>query len=91
MRAERIANVSLGGVFVEMADPPGFGTELSLEFKLTQERAPVRCRGFVVWTTKGKENLDDARRGIGVRLTDLSMADMKGLQAFIDERLAKKG
>ncbi|HET6345619.1 MAG TPA: PilZ domain-containing protein [Myxococcota bacterium] len=89
VRAEKIANISLGGVFIEMPEPLGFGTEVSLEFKLTQERAPVRCKGFVMWSTKGKAEVPEGRKGIGVRLTDLSVADMKELSEFIDERLRR--
>jgi Tfp pilus assembly protein PilZ len=89
VRAEKIANISLGGVFIEMPDPPGFGTEVALEFKLTQERSPIRCKGFVVWSTKGKAEVADGRKGVGIRLTGLSVADMKGLSDFIEERLRR--
>jgi hypothetical protein len=90
VRAEKIANISLGGIFIEMPDPPGFGAELNLEFKLAQDRPAIRCKGFVVWSAKGKTDVADGRVGMGVRLTDLSVADMKSVSDFIEDR-ARRG
>lgn len=85
VRAERMGNLSLGGVFIGMEDPPAFGTELSLEFRLSSESAVIRCRGFVAWSTRGKDEGPESR-GIGVRLMGLRIADMKAVSAYVEEQ-----
>lgn len=91
LKADRIANISLGGVFIEMPDPPGFGAELSIEIKLSNDHPAMRCKGFVAWSTKGDPGMAEGRSGIGVRLMGLNIADMKTLSAYIEHRVAKKG
>ena len=89
VRAERMGNLSLGGVFIGMEDPPAFGTELSMEFRLASDAAVIRCRGFVAWSTRGKDEAPE-NRGIGVRLMGLSIADMKALSEYVDEKAARR-
>ena len=81
----QILNISLGGVFIEMADPAGFGTELDLEFSLPD--AVMRCKGLVVWSTKTSPQRAGGRPGVGVRLMKIGVADMRKLEAYIAARL----
>lgn len=84
--AEHIRNISLGGVFIAMADPLAFGSELALEFQLPAAPKVVRCGGFVTWSTKtSPERMKENGPGIGVRLTDIGIADMRRLAQFIED------
>jgi len=84
-----ITNISLGGVFIEMKDPVAFGSEISLEFSLPVAPRTIRCKGFVVWSTKtSPERAKDGQKGIGVRLMDIGIADMRTLAEYIESELA---
>ncbi len=73
-----IWNTSLGGIFVEESAPMAFGVEVVCEFE-PQERGAraVRCRGFVVWTTRQFPARAPGKQGFAVRLTDIGIADMR--------------
>ena len=86
VRAERVANISLGGIFIEMENPPAFGSELQIEMKLEGNHAGVRCTGFVAWSTRNHPEAN-GRAGVGLRLTGLSIADMKYLADYIEARM----
>jgi uncharacterized protein (TIGR02266 family) len=85
----RIRNISLGGVFIEMDEPIAFGTEVQLEFSLPVAPRVIRCKGFVVWSTKtSPERVKDGVQGIGVRLMEIGIADMRTLAEYIEHELA---
>lgn len=85
---QRIGNISLGGVFIEMEDPVAFGSEVALEFSLSVAPRTIRCKGFVVWSTKtSPERAKSGQKGIGVRLMDIGIADMRTLAEFIEAEL----
>jgi len=83
--AARIMNLSLGGVFIETAEPLGFGAELDLEFALPD--SVIRCRGLVVWSTKTAPQKAAGRSGMGVRLMKIDVAEMRKLESYIAARL----
>ncbi len=85
---ERIGNISLGGIFIYMEDPISFGAEVDLEFSLPVAPRVIHCKGFVVWSTKNEP--DKAARmghGIGVRLMDIGISDMRLLAEYIETAL----
>ncbi len=83
----RIRNVSLGGVFVEMDEPLGFGTELDLSFRLPAGAEDIVCTGFVVWSTKEKPEAMPGMQGVGVRLADIGVSEMRALNDYIEGKL----
>lgn len=82
----RIRNISLGGVFIEM-EPLAFGSELELSFNLPSGPT-LRCDGYVMWSTKDKPPTD-GMHGTGVRLSNISVADMRLLAEYIEGELAR--
>ncbi len=78
--SERLGNISLGGVFVEMQEPLAFGTDVRLEFNLPSSGKILRCRGCVVWSSRNRATDQD---GIGVRLIDIGISDMRILAEHI--------
>lgn len=84
--ANRLTNISLGGVFIDMDEPLAFGTEVSLEFVLPVKAKTIQCRGLVVWTSKHSE-ASEGKRGIGVRLMEIGIADMRVLADYIERSL----
>lgn len=87
--AGRIRNLSLGGVFIEM-DPLAFGATMQLTFALPGAPRALSCSGYVVWSTAQEPNRASGLRGNGIRLTDISVADMRLLSDFVDKRLDDK-
>jgi len=79
--AAQIMNLSLGGVFIETADPLRFGAELDLEFALPN--TVIRCRGLVVWSTKTSPERAAGRSGMGVRLMKIGVGEMRTLESYI--------
>ena len=67
----RIANISLGGMFVVSGEPRPAGTTLELSFKLPEQPAPVRGRGRVAWVRERDEGLERPP-GMGVRFLELT-------------------
>jgi hypothetical protein len=47
----------------------------------------IRCKGFVVWSTKDDPAKHSQKRGIGVRLTDIGVQEMRILAQFIDSQM----
>jgi uncharacterized protein (TIGR02266 family) len=86
IKAGRIRNISLGGVFVEIPEPLPFGTDVDIEFSLPSGAGVLRCKGFVVWSTKDDPDKADGKQGIGVRLTDIGVQEMRDLAEFIESQ-----
>jgi len=49
-RVGRATDVSLGGMFVRSAAPPGFSTEVIVYFRVRGHRGPLAIPGVVRWT-----------------------------------------
>jgi len=81
----QIHNISLGGVFIESDQPVAFGTDLDVEFALPS--GVIRCKGFVVWSTKTGTPQSKGFPGMGVRLAQIGVQEMRHLAAFIEDQL----
>lgn len=84
-----IKNISLGGVFIEMDEPLPFGAEVNLEFRLPVAPRIIKCKGFVVWTTKTHPERSDTP-GAGIRLMGLGISDMRSLADYIEEKIVER-
>lgn len=80
-------NTSLGGVFVEMRDPLPFGTELNIEFILPREGQSIRCEGFVVWSTQTSPQNAPGKQGVGIRLINIGIKEMRQLAEAVARSL----
>ncbi|MEK7704021.1 MAG: PilZ domain-containing protein [Myxococcota bacterium] len=84
--AGRIRNLSLGGVFIEM-EPLAFGATMQLVFTLPDGARPLTCTGYVVWSTKVEPKRAAGMDGNGIRLTDISVSDMRLLSDYVSKHL----
>ncbi|MEZ4270220.1 MAG: PilZ domain-containing protein [Myxococcota bacterium] len=81
---EEIRNISLGGVFVSMADPLPYGSKLTMRFALpTEDACEIECVGEVVWSTMAAPDWIGAESGIGVKLVDVGLENLEKLAAYI--------
>ena len=83
VKVGHIRNISLGGVFLEIPEPLPFGTDIDVEFSLPSAAGVIRCKAFVVWSTKDNPEKAEGKQGIGVRLTDIGVKEMRDLAEFI--------
>ena len=86
----RTANISLGGTFVIIGEPPPPGTTLELSFKLPEQPAPVQGRGRVAWV---REREDEAGRpaGMGVRFLELTPGSREQIFEVVERRVRDGG
>jgi uncharacterized protein (TIGR02266 family) len=85
--AGRIRNISLGGVFIESAEPQPFGSDVDLEFALPNEsQRTIRGMGSVVWSTKTTPEKAPGMQGMGVRLTHVGLRGIRSVAEFIQLR-----
>lgn len=80
-----MSNMSRGGIFVSMDDPPAIGTELKLRIKVAAPpREIVLCGEVASWHVGPR--FEVGKRGMGVRFKGLSPGD----QALVDELYDKQ-
>ena len=78
------SDVSTGGVFFDRSIPHAVGTTVELEFRLPGDTNPIHCTGKVV-------NVPDRHAfGMGVHFEDLSAADRRRLEAFVNQHLGEQ-
>jgi uncharacterized protein (TIGR02266 family) len=85
-----IKNISLGGVFVAGDRLLSFGSELELEFSIPGAPS-IKCKGLVIWTTKQYPDRGGGSTGMGLRLSGLSVADMRQISLLVKEQLETAG
>lgn len=87
VKASGVWNISLGGVFLGMLEPLAFGAEAAFEFALGPGNGTVRCKGFVIWSTKDTPEKGNGNKGIAVRLTDLALSEMRSISDVVGRDL----
>jgi len=67
-------NVSMGGLFVRMLNPPAMGTELMLEFAPPSSDKRVKLQSFVAWRQAWTGGLYGMPCGFGVQFDEAAVA-----------------
>ena len=86
---EYSGNISLGGMFVKIADPPPIGTSLEIEFRLDDGVDLIRGRGKVIWVRE-EAPAPEQPAGIGVRFVELTPGSRELIFQVVD-RFVRKG
>jgi uncharacterized protein (TIGR02266 family) len=86
----RIANISLGGMFVVSGEPRPAGTTFELSFKLPEQPAPVRGRGRVAWVRERDEG-PERPPGMGVRFLELTPGSRELIFEVVERRVRGGG
>lgn len=79
-----IRDISLGGVFIEHAQPLDVGAELSFELQIEDDAPLVTGRGRVAW--RRTENTDSCPPGMGVAFIELSPESRSLVDSFVEQR-----
>lgn len=85
-RSGEVANLSVGGAFVRLADPPAPGAALALEFPIGERLLAV---GAVVVRCAGEAPAGRAEQGpgMGVAFTALGPLETRLVEGFVRERV----
>lgn len=76
-------NISLGGMFVQTANPPAPGSTVEVEFALGDGTELIRGRGKVVWA-RDEEPGSDLPPGMGVRFLELTPGSRELIFRVVD-------
>jgi uncharacterized protein (TIGR02266 family) len=84
-------DVSTGGLYVELLDPPAVGTRITVGFTLPGFTVPVRAPGMVVWVNTPFEKVKGSvPSGMGLRFVDLAPGVKGVLELFVSRSLASR-
>lgn len=76
------ANVSIGGMFIETAEPLAVGTRFKLRFAVPGRPTPIDTVGEVRWMQSPDKSAPMAP-GMGVRFDDLEPADAQAVAELL--------
>ena len=78
-----IQNLSLGGIFVETAEPLPVNTVLKVQFSLPSMRKPIVADGIVVHASQVGRKRDLAAGGMGIRFSDLDQRSKQAVETYL--------
>lgn len=87
--ANRVTNISRGGVFIETQLP--YDSEVDLQFRLEEPDVTIRAKGRVVWNYDMKQGSVHVVVGSGIRFTEMDPGQRALLQAYLDHLPASPG
>lgn len=82
------SNLSVGGIFIESAEPYDVGKTVQIEFNLPGVYDPIKATSEVV--SRIDEVHADGIRGNGFKFTDLSDADRQLIEKFIETSIEEE-
>ncbi len=77
----RAGNMSRGGLYLDQTIPIPVGSTVNLRFTLPDDANPITVTGTVV-SVSANETL-----GMGVKFVNVSEADQRSIDAYLDRRL----
>jgi len=81
--ANRVSNLSQGGLFIATETPLPVQSELDLVLTLQDDAERIRARGRVIWNYDIRKGTSRLIAGMGIRFVDLSPDDRRRLVDFI--------
>ena len=78
-----LIDISVGGVFLSTDDYFEMGSELLLEFRLSEGKPLIQCKGRVAWLNRKDNFRNHATSGMGLEFTDIQKLDILSIQAWI--------
>ncbi len=81
--ANRVSNLSQGGMFIATDDPLPVQSELDLVLTLKDGDDRIRARGRVIWNFDIRKGTSRLIPGMGIKFVDLSPDDNHRLVEFI--------
>lgn len=86
-------NISEGGVKVILEEKLHVSTEVDLELSLSNGKAPIKCKGQVIWSNEIKS--DEAERNYifdtGIKFTQISQEDKNSVNELVRRLVKEQG
>jgi len=82
--ANRVMNISHGGLFMASETSLPIDTEVSLTFTLPDTAITIRAKGRVIWSYDIPKRAAHIVRGAGIKFMDMSLEDRHRLQEWLD-------
>ena len=83
MSSGTLLDISVGGVFLETDEYFEMGSELFLEFQLSQEKARITCKGRVAWINRKDNFKNHTSSGMGIEFIEIQKLDILSIQAWV--------
>lgn len=83
MSSGNLVDISVGGVFLGTDEYYELGSELLLEFRLSEEKPLIECKGRVVWVNRKDNFKNHTSSGMGIEFTEIQKLDILSIQAWI--------
>ena len=83
LSAGTLLDISVGGVFLKTEEYFELGSELVLEFQLSENKPQIQCRGRVAWVNRKDNFKNHASSGMGVEFIDIPKLDILSIQAWV--------
>jgi len=80
------SNLGSGGMFIETDRLLPQGTIMNLEFQIPEISVPVRAKGMVVWTGKGKSG----KKGMGIQFEGLDQVTRKVINEYVEKSIGMR-
>ena len=84
------ANLSVGGLFLELPEPPAVGTRLRFEFQLPDQTALIRGEGEVMWRRE-RGGPGKPLSGVGVRFVEIDPTSRELIYRTVDRFIQSGG
>jgi len=79
-----LADISVGGIYLETENPLPIGSKFQLEFRPAQHLDFIRCTGRVAWNgRKSGRQQGEAYPGMGIEFVDIKKLDLLTIQALV--------
>lgn len=78
-----LTNVSSGGAFLAVEDPPSAGADIDLRALLPWRLGELRAGARVVWRNESRSSDAPILRGVGLSFTRLDAEGKKLLEAYL--------
>ncbi len=81
--ANRVSNLSQGGLFIPTEDPLPVQSELDLVLEFHEGTDSIRARGRVIWNYDIRKGTSRVIRGMGIKFLDLAPDDSRRLADYL--------
>lgn len=81
--ANRVTNISTGGLFMETHNPLPLQSEVLLTLRLPEINATIQTKGRVIWTYDIRKGTTRLLPGTGIKFTKMSLEHQRLLEKYI--------
>lgn len=81
--ANRVSNLSQGGLFIATENPLPIQSELDLVLTLQDDHERIQARGRVIWNYDIRKGTSRVIPGMGIKFVDLSPDDSRRLVDYL--------